>query len=83
MMTFEGVVSRGLKPVNTRLPENGQPRENGYSQDTAIFERIEGEKTKLSLYQTDPLVDVKGLKRYAIAGLGFASSVLVGEKERF
>ena len=75
------MLSRGLKPVKTRATENG---ENGYSQDTAIFERIEGEKTKLSLYQTDPLVDVKGLKRYSldltinavvestIAGLDFA-----------
>lgn len=56
-------VSRVLKPVKTRAAENGQQRENGYSPDTAIFDRIEGEKAKLSLYQTDPLVDVKGLKR--------------------
>lgn len=49
--------------MNTRVSEKLQQQENG-EQDTAIFEQTERE-TKLELYQIDPLVDVKGLKRFS------------------
>lgn len=60
---------RALKPVNTRVAtaENGE--------DMAVFERTE-QSTKLELYQADPLVDVKGLKRYCkiLSGCSFHES---------
>lgn len=58
------MLSRALKPVNTRATESQQQQQEHHgNQETAIFDRTERE-TKLELYQTDPLVDVKGLKRY-------------------
>ena len=53
-----------LAPIKTRESQQSRPpppRDNG-EQDTAIFMRTE-QTTKLELYQIDPLVDVRGLKR--------------------
>lgn len=56
---------RVLAPIKTRESQQSRPppppRDNG-EQDTAIFMRTE-QTTKLELYQIDPLVDVRGLKR--------------------
>jgi hypothetical protein len=58
-------MSRKLPSIKTRESEIRRQGENGDSQDTAIFERIEAGKSKLELYRNDPLVDIRGLKRYS------------------
>lgn len=56
------IVSRKLPSIRTRESENRKEAENG-DIDGEVFDRTERETFKLELYRSDPMVDVRGLKR--------------------